>query len=185
MLVTRLGKRYAKSLLDLATELNKLEETKQDMENILAATQSSRELRTFLKSPVVEGKKKASVINAIFEGKLADLTQRFIALMAKQGREGDLPAIAQGFLELYQAQKGIETAVITSAQPLSDAQAKALSTRLASSLGKEIIVEQHVDANMIGGMKLRVAGKEYNGSIAAKLRTLQKSFKDNPYIADF
>lgn len=185
MLVTRLGKRYAKSLLDLATELNKLEETKSDMENLLAATQGSREFRTFLKSPIVESKKKAEVINAIFEGKLADLTQRFIALMAKQGREGDLPVIAQGFLELYQAQKGIETAVITSAQALSAEQLNMLTARLAEGLGKKIEVEQRVDADMIGGMKLRVAGKEYNGSIAAKLKTLQKNFKDNPYIADF
>ncbi len=185
MSVTRLGKRYAKSFLDLATELNKLEEAKGDMENILAVTKGSREFRTFLKSPVVDSGKKVGVINAVFEGRLSELTQRFIKLMAKQGREGDLPVIAQSFLDLYQAQKGIEKAIVTTAQPLTEAQLKELAAKLAVSLGKEIHMEQQVDDKMIGGIRLRVGGKEYNGSIAGKLNALRKRFKDNPYIAEF
>lgn len=185
MLVTRLGKRYAKSLLDLATELNKLDEVVRDMETIKATTEASRELRTFLKSPIVEHKKKVGIINAVFEGQLNELTQRFIALMAKHGREGDMPVIAEGFLDLYQEQQGIEKAVVTTAHPLSEAQLKALSEKLHNTLGKQIVMEQKVDEHMIGGLKLRVANKEYNGGIDTKLRELKKKFKDNPYVADF
>lgn len=185
MLVTRLARRYAKSLLELATETGKTEVVKKDMAFLAEAYKESREMRVFLKSPVIEGSKKVAILKEIFGGQLDDLTERFIKLMAKGGREGQLAVIAQAYLDLYQKQNGIEQAVVTTAAPLTAAQRSELMIKLAATLGKEIVLEEKINPELIGGMVLRVDNKEYNGSIATKLNLLRKEFANNPYLPEF
>jgi F-type H+-transporting ATPase subunit delta len=185
MLVTRLAKRYAKSLLELATENKKSELVKDDMALVAETIKQTHDLRVFLKSPVVDGSKKISVLKEVFKGQLDELTERFMVLMIKGGREGQLATIAEAYLQLYQKQNGIEKAVVTTANALTEEQRKDLSARLAALLGKQIQLEEKVDADMIGGMILRVDNKEYNGSISGKLNRLRKNFADNPYLPEF
>jgi len=58
MSVKKVASRYAKSLLDLAVESNKLESVKGDMDGLLALVRENREFKTFLKSPVIQFTKK-------------------------------------------------------------------------------------------------------------------------------
>ncbi len=185
MLVTRLARRYAKSLLELATETGKTEVVKKDMAFLAEAYKESRDLRVFLKSPVIEGSKKVAILKEVLRSQLDELTERFIKLMAKGGREGDLATIAQAYLDLYQKQNGIEAAVVTTAAPLTEAQRTSLISKLAETLGKEIVLEEKVNPELIGGMILRVDNREYNGSIATKLNLLRKDFANNPYLPEF
>ena len=53
MAITKLGRRYAKSLLDLAEELGKIEEVKGDIDQVLDVIRESREFRTLIKSPIM------------------------------------------------------------------------------------------------------------------------------------
>ena len=184
MLVTRLAKRYAKSLLELATEEKKTELVKADMTLLVKAVEESRELRVFLKSPVIDENKKITILKTVFNDQLNTLTERFIVLMIKSGREGQLGAIARGYLELYQKQNGIEEALVTTAQPLTEVQRKDLINRLASLLGKSIELQEKIDEKMIGGIILRVDNKEYNGSILNKMNRLYKNFANNPYLPE-
>ena len=59
MSVTRIASRYAKSLIDLAVENNKLDRIKEDMDTFRSALES-RDLYLMLKSPIVSAEKKNS-----------------------------------------------------------------------------------------------------------------------------
>src|SRR5690606_25691089 len=105
----RLASRYAKSLLDIAIEQNNLEQVLADMKMIHQVNETSPDFVLLLKSPVVKGDKKLSIINTIFEGKLQVVTLSFIELMIKKGREFYLPEIAATFLNQYKEHKNIRT----------------------------------------------------------------------------
>jgi F-type H+-transporting ATPase subunit delta len=185
MLVTRLGKRYAKSLLELATEMGKTEELKADMETLLEAIEGSREFEVLLSSPVIGADKKENIFKALFEGKLNDLTLKFMTILAHKGREDKLGTIAQGYINLYRASKGIEMATVTTAVELSSDEKEAIRAKIAEATGKSIVIEEKVDPSIIGGLALRIGDKEYNGSIAYQLKALKRQFEDNLYVPEF
>lgn len=185
MIVTALNRRYAKSLLDLSIEQNKLEEIKKDMDFVMEVIASSRDLRVLLKSPIVSADKKEAIITALFDGKVNELTLKFINIILSKGRESQLDGIAHGFLNLYRINKGIEEAVITSAVQLSDAQRNEIREKLKGLTGHSIEITETIDPSIIGGVKIRVGDRQYNGSIAYQLDQLKRQFESNQYIADF
>lgn len=185
MLVTKLARVYAKALIDLANEQDQLEEVKTDMEKVAQLIKNSREFDVMLSSPVIKAGKKAAVLREIFTGKVSETSMHFLELVAKHGREGALAAIAQGFKNMYLAQKGYASAVVTTAYKLTEAELSDLNQRIATATGKQIETENKVNPDIIGGIILRVGDRQYNSSIATELERLRRDFKQNQYVADF
>lgn len=185
MIVTALNRRYAKSLLDLSIEQNKLEEIKKDMDLLIEVITSSRDLRVLLSSPIVSADKKESILTTLFQGKVSELTFKFISIILSKGRESQLEGIAHGFINLYRINKGIEEAIVTSAVQLSDAQRNEIREKLKGLTGNSIEITETIDPSIIGGVKIRVGDRQYNGSVAYQLDQLKRQFESNQYIADF
>lgn len=185
MVVTKLGRVYAKALLDLAREQNQVEAIREDMRLVSATLKESRELASVMSSPIVKADKKQAILKEIFGGKVNEITERFFMIVVNHGREGALRVIAQGYENMYLHLKGIERVQVTTAYPLSKAEVDAVAKKAAAYTGKEVELNQIVDENIIGGMVLRVGDKRYNGSFAHQLKTLRRQFKDNQYIKDF
>ncbi|MDX9750783.1 MAG: ATP synthase F1 subunit delta [Flavobacteriales bacterium] len=175
--------RYARSLMDLATEQGQVEAVHADMGVVAATTAASRELRVLLNSPVVKADKKSAVLDKVFGGRVGEVAQRFMAILVRKGREGMLPQVAAAVQELYKRQKGIVTAEVTSAAPLDDSareQVRALAT--ARHPGKTVELDEHVDPELIGGLTIRIGDEQYDGSVSRRLSDLRREFSKNPYI---
>lgn len=185
MLVTKLARVYAKALYDLAIETKSEDAVKADMEAIGQLIAKSREFSIVLKSPVVEGKKKKAIFSEIFKDQISGLSLKFVDLVISHGREQALAAIAAGYNSIYLAKKGILEATVTSAHELSDSVITQLKKSITKELGQEIQLEIKVNADILGGLILRVGDMQYNGSVAAELQRLRLDFKKNLYIADF
>ena len=82
------GSRYAKSLLNLAIENGQLEPVYNDMLLIRSVSKSNPDFVNMLESPLIKTDKKQSIIKLLFEGKVHELTMKFMMLMAEKKREG-------------------------------------------------------------------------------------------------
>lgn len=185
MVVTKLGRVYAKALIDLAKEQDQVEAIREDMLMIGATLNGSRELISVMSSPIVKADKKQSILDEIFGNKVNDITKRFLQVVVNHGREGALGLMAQGYENMYLTLKGVERVNVTTAYALSAEEVKAVEAKASSYTGKEVELNQEVDESIIGGMVLRVGDKRYNGSLAHQLQSLRRQFKDNHYIKDF
>ena len=65
----RIASRYAKSLIDLATEQGKLDKVVEDM-TYFAEVSKLRDVAVLLKSPIIKADKKGKVLKAVFGGKM-------------------------------------------------------------------------------------------------------------------
>src|SRR5205814_1888777 len=130
----------------------------------------------------VNGDKKLSILKKIFEGKMNKLSVKFFEIITRKGREAHLEGIAKEFVNQYKLQKGIQTAVITSAVGLDDTLRKAVYEIIRKNLNSEIELVEKIDRNLIGGFILRMEDKQYDASIASDLRKLAKEFSSNPYV---
>ena len=80
----RLANRYAKSLIDISIEQNKLEAIMADMQYLHAVCKASREFVNLLESPVVTSDKKNAIIKAIAGKSISALTNLYIELLVKR-----------------------------------------------------------------------------------------------------
>ena len=184
MSVSRIATRYAKSLLDLANESNKLDEVKADMQ-VLDKALDNRDLYLLLKSPIVSESKKKSIFKEIFGDKLSDMTLSFFNVILNKGREEYIPAISDSFTEQYKSHKGISSVKLTTAAPISESNLASIKSKLLSSseTDQSVEIETEVDPSIIGGFVLEIGDKLYNDSIAYKLNQLKKDFKGNTHTS--
>ena len=57
-------------------------------------------------------------------------------------------------------------------------QMEAMRAKLSRMTGKTVIVRNTVDPSVLGGVVLRYAGKQFDGSVKARLDALEKSLKE-------
>ena len=178
----RVASRYAKSLLELAQEKNVLEKVNEDMKLFSKTVAQNRDFHLLLQNPIVKADKKLAVINAVFKGKVNEMTLAFFDIVARKNRESLLAFIAAEFETQFNLYKGIQKAKVTSAVPLTPALREELGLRLVAQTGKTIELEENVDPSLIGGFVLRVGDKQIDSSVRYNLRKLRNNFIDNSYI---
>jgi len=85
----------------------------------------------------------------------------------------------------YKEKKKILTAVVTSASGLDEPTRKKVMELVKGGSASEVVLEEKIDRNIIGGFVLRVGDKQVDASIARKLNLLKRSFNENPFIKEF
>ncbi|MBX2872496.1 MAG: ATP synthase F1 subunit delta [Saprospiraceae bacterium] len=184
MSVQRIASRYAKSLLDLAVEQNKLERVLEDV-NSFREVLKNREFKLLTKSPIVSTSKKKDIFKALFEGKYDELTMAFLNILLTKGRESYLSDIAVEFLSQYKKLKHISTVRLITAAPLSDEALASIKRKLLDSTvtDDKVEISVEVDPELIGGFIIEFEDNIYDASVANKLDELKKGFRDNKYIS--
>jgi F-type H+-transporting ATPase subunit delta len=166
--------RYAKSLLELALEGNKLDAVRADMNLIEQVCAENREFVLFLDSPVIKTDKKLAVLAAVFQGKISDITMRFLNLVTKKHRESLISAIASAFDEQYKLHKNILTAVVTSANGLDNATKQKVLDLVKTQMKGEVELVEKIDPSAIGGFVLKIGDKQVNRTVAHQLSSMKK-----------
>jgi F-type H+-transporting ATPase subunit delta len=169
--------RYAKSLIDLSTENNALEEMRKDMTLIEQVIEENSELEAILRNPIVPLDKKSGILEQVFGGKVHQITKAFLKLLVSKGRSAILFATTKAFNVQYNFIKGIVTAEVSSATELTAADRAQIDALVKKELGaNEVIIKARVNADLIGGFILKVGDKQFDASISSSLNKLKKEF---------
>lgn len=173
--MSRAAIRYAKAILDIATESNNTTAVNNDMKTIVLAIKESEELKDFLSNPIVNGEVKMSALSEIFPSLQTETKGLFQLLLANKRFE-ILSAIATQFNNLFDIASGVEKAVVTTAVPLTAELEVLVTNKLKEFSSNTISITNVVDASIIGGFVLRIGDKQYNASVANKLQQLKREF---------
>ena len=179
----RLASRYAKSLVDLATERGELENAHKDMLYLQSLCKASIEFTNMLRSPIIKGDKKQASIDAVTKSNISALTASFNKLLVDKGRESDLPEIIAAFIDQYNEINDIHRVKITTAAAVSEEFKAAVINKIKAEAGlKKIELEAKVDANLIGGFKLEFNNKLVDATVLRDLKDIKKQFAKNIFI---
>ena len=179
----RLAGRYAKSLLDLATEQNQVDIVYADMKWLHSICKSNPDFVMVLKSPIIKPLVKAKIIGSITDGRVNKLTTAFIELLVKKAREINLPEIAMAYIDQFNKLRNIHKVKITTAEPISDDMMQNIMTNVKAIPGTQTYeVETHIDNELIGGFLLETDGTLVDASILRDLKDIQKQFMNNDYL---
>lgn len=172
----RVAQRYARAVLQLAEEQNKIDRVTADFQLIEKMIKSSRDFVLLLQSPIINTEKKKKIFLALFKDNVDELTFTFILLLANKNREMIIPAIISQYNELLDEKRGIVEAEITSAAPFTDKQSGVIMNRLESMTKKKIRMKFKNDPSLLGGFKVRIKDTVWDGSILHQFETLREKF---------
>ena len=171
--------RYATAIFELAREDSALAALETDVEALGAALDVSPELRAMIASPILTRDEQGRAIAAIAAAMTLQASfANALALMAQRRRLFVLPQLVRALRARIAEEKGEVTADVTSAAPLSDAQAKKLAEVLQARTGKAIRLNAAVDPALIGGLVVKVGSKMIDTSIRSRLAALQNAMKE-------
>ena len=171
--------RYASALFELADTAKALDSVAQDLGTFRGMLDESADLSRLIASPVIGRELQGKALMAVLDAAgISGLVRKFIGLVAANGRARDLPAMAQAFLAELARRRGETTATVTSAVPLTPAQLQQLTDTLRSVLGgAKVSVDARVDADILGGLVVKVGSRLFDSSIRSKLQRLQLAMK--------
>lgn len=175
---TDAGQRYAQALFDLAKDENAVAPIEADLKALKAAIGESADLRRLIASPAFDAEDKAKGINAIAKAAGFNATTRkFLGLVAANRRTSHLLPIISSFEKLSADWRGVVSAEVVTALPLSAAQSKGVAAALRTALGKDPEISTRVDPSILGGIKVRVGSRLFDASLKSRLDSLKFALK--------
>ncbi|MDH7462039.1 ATP synthase F1 subunit delta [Chitinophagaceae bacterium 26-R-25] len=179
----RLATRYAKSLFELAVEKGQIDAVYNDMLVLQEICNASPEFKRILNSPIIKADKKKSILEAVTNGKVSEMTTRFNTLLVQKGRENELSDIILAFIKEYKQYKGIKVLKLTTAVPVSDSIKKELVEKIQTQTPiKNIELQEIVNPDVIGGFVLQLDDMEIDTSIRSQFNKIKKQFLNNDFV---
>jgi len=153
------------------------------MQFIRSVCKSNPEFVSILKSPIFSSDKKEKLIEAVTQGRVAQITTLFIRLLVRKTRENVLPEIAEAVIDQYNSIKGIHRIKLTTAVPVGEDIQQLMVSKVKSNTSiEQVELHTSVDEEIIGGFKLEVGDVLIDASIQRDLNDVKKQFLSNDYI---
>jgi F-type H+-transporting ATPase subunit delta len=170
------AKSYAKALFELASEQQHAEQVEAELERAAALVAGDQQLAAVLGRPWISPANKRKLAEEIGQRlELSRLGRDFLALIAAQGRADHLQAIAGAYRGMLDAARGRVRARVRTATALTESDRAALSARLGRALeGTQVVVEEVVDPNLLGGFVAEIGSLIVDGSLNGQLARLQE-----------
>lgn len=105
-------------------------------------------------------------------GDLGTDAQNFLRVLIENDRLEQLADIRDIFEDLRNEREGVVDAVIASAYSLDGPQLAALVSELEARFKRKVNPQVHVDAELIGGVRVQVGDEVIDGSVRGKLAAM-------------
>jgi F-type H+-transporting ATPase subunit delta len=170
---SRAARRYAKALFELALETGQLEAVTNDLASLQTLVAQSDELARFLGDYHLSRQSRENLLTTLFAGRLQPLCFRFLLFLESKRRLGLMMQIGVSFRSLHDRMSGIVRGRLTSAFVLDSSDVAAISERVEARGEGRLQLDVDVDADLLGGFRLRVGDVIRDFSMAGQLRRLR------------
>jgi F-type H+-transporting ATPase subunit delta len=178
MSIGALAKRYARAILELASEQHLVDRVGKELADFAAMWESNEELRSVFANPDVSAAARKAVLSEITtKAGVTPLVRNSVLYLCDRGRLRALPDIARAFAALAEQAAGTLRAEVTSAAPLAEGYYAQLQRALEQTTGKKVSIERKVDPSLIAGVVTRVGDQIFDGSIRRRLADLKETLK--------
>ncbi len=170
------SRRFAKALLAYAKGEGLEDKVCKEVKTLAAHFAEVPALRRAVENPVLERSKKLELLCEASGGKdVSQVMTRFLSLVLEDRREKFLQFMMWSYIDLYQEDKHILFGKLTTA-----VHSPRLVEHLQRLAGKvtngEVILEEKVDKNLIGGYIIELDGFRLDSSVANQLKRVKQQF---------
>ena len=166
---------YGDALFETAVENNKADELYDEARQMVDVLNDNDEIKKLLSHPKVSKEDKISFIESVFKGRISEEILGLIVLMIKKNRQMEIAKVFAYFINKIKEYKKIGTAYVTTAVELNEKQKESIVTKLKETTSyEEFEMIYALDADLIGGMIIRIGDRVVDSSIRTKINNLSK-----------
>lgn len=165
------GRRYALAIAEIAREQRSFARWAEVLD-VLGTLTSQPTFIHALQGDGATDEKLQDVVRQL----IPDITpteMNVFRLLRRKSRLALGPSIASYFHEVWDAERGIERAVVRTAVPLDDATREGMRLQLEQQTGKSVELNAEVDPSLLGGAVIRIGDRLIDGSTRTRLRALR------------
>ncbi len=170
------SKVYGDALFEEALRKQELDALFEEVKGLQMIWRENQSLAELLDNPKIVKDEKIGIIKNIFDGRVSDDLMGFLAVIVNKGRQKEIPAICEYFVNAVKEYKNIGVAHVTSAVALSEGQKARLAEKLLDTTSYvEFEMDYQVDLSLIGGMVIRIGDRVVDSSVKTQIYELRRS----------
>ncbi len=170
MSTASISRRYARALFELQQEGVALAD---DLATAAAIAEQS-DVAGILDQPQIPAKVKTTIIDKAGKG-LGKEIGRLVLMLCERGKASLLPEINAIFNEMVRQASSQVEAEVVSATPLNKATQDKIAAALGKSVGRKVVIKATQDADILGGLVVRLGDRQIDYSLRTRLEGLKRS----------
>jgi F-type H+-transporting ATPase subunit delta len=168
--------RYAKALLDLAISENAVDEYQNELIAVSEVFETEKDFTAFLHSPQKDLPAKKSLIIHVFKEQVTKNIFNLLLLLLDKKRIESLQDICSAYVKMADEHQNILNITVTAALPLTKEQIDSISEKfMAIYHGSSVKITVKTDNSLIGGIKVTLGDKLYDGTVKGQLSKMQSA----------
>jgi len=174
---------YADSLLELATAAGQAQAVNEELAQLAELWRREPVFADLMRSAAIDSTARAESIRRVFSGRLSTLVLNLLLVLNRRHRTMTLPQVCRSYRLKLEDRLNQQEALVTSAVPLEEPHRQRLREHLKRLIGKDPILVERVDPDLLGGLRIQVADRLFDASVRQQLigmrRALQRSIEKN------
>jgi F-type H+-transporting ATPase subunit delta len=171
---------YAKALLAVIQKEapGRAEAVAAELDRVAAALKAVPDFHRVLVTPMVTVEAKAKILDTVLdELEVDELTRRFLHVVQQHYRMEHMHDIAATYRELVDQSLGRERARVETATDLREDEQRRLVDAISDFEGATVVADFEANRDLLGGFKLQVGSRVFDGSLAGELSRLSKEIE--------
>lgn len=163
--------RIARALLRKAVILGRAQAVGSDLELLAGVLTTNPDILRFTNHP---GIRLADKEKLLCPAAAEELTRRLVRALIAAREASLLPAIHESYSLLLKRRTGLIDAFVTAAEPLTPEEEAGLGAAVERVTGRRAALHVTLDPALLGGIRLAMGGRVYDGSLRATLESMKE-----------
>lgn len=171
---------YAKALMAVVEEEapGRAEKIAAELDDVAEALRAVPNFQRALVTPMVPADVKTKILDAVLDALgIVEPTRRFLHVVQHHYRTQHMTDIATAFRELVDQSLGRTRARVETAVELDEDARRRLADTISMFEGAAVVADFEANRELLGGFKLQVGSRVFDGSLAGELDRLSKDIE--------
>jgi F-type H+-transporting ATPase subunit delta len=164
---------YARSLFEVATERDKLDDVRGQIGQFADALQDNHDLQVYFFSPYFSTEEKCDGLGNLLDG-ADEAVSNFLELLVEKHRMPAIFRIRRELDSLWEDANQLLPVTITSAVELDSSTVEGIGRAIGEQTGRKVELTANVDPDVLGGIVLRVGNSILDATIRNRLEQLRR-----------
>jgi hypothetical protein len=165
---------YARALFEVAQEKGGIDSVRAELGEFDDALKANPEVKLFFTSPEFSTEEKKDGLRKSVEGGSPEV-MNFLEALLERHRMPAIHRIRERFDEMWRKESKILPVTLTSAVALDPSTVAHLKEQIGAQTGSQVLLEETVDPDIIGGIVVRVGNQILDASIRTRLEQLRRT----------
>lgn len=170
-----LERQAIRAVLKTAENDGRLDDVEDQLFRFARLVERNAELRPFITDRSAPVERRQHLVDGLLQSKAQPQTIRLVK-RALKARDRTFQRTLAGYVSMAAAMRGRTIATVRVARPLEESQRQRLQAVLARQLGHEVALQEIVEPQLLGGVRVEFGDEVIEGTVAARLNEARRQF---------